>query len=142
MEKPVTGTLVGIDRLAANVSRYKLPVCHRFSASAASRFQRAKKAIESGGIGKPRLSACGGRTASLAWRAGRDYRETSSSSEKQGGGVILDLCHEIDLAVALMELSRQFDCTSGHFSDLEIETEDLADIRLHHAEGRLSQQSN
>ncbi len=64
------------------------------------------------------------------WRPGRDYRDTYSAQRALGGGVLLDLIHEIDLARFLFgefETVRAVACSSG---TLEIDTEDTADILL------------
>ena len=55
-----------------------------------------------------------------------------------GGGVILDLCHEIDIAISILGDVFKVSCFCDHFSDLEIETEDMADIILEHQGRKLS----
>ena len=63
------------------------------------------------------------------WRPNRDYRETYSAQRALGGGVGLDLIHEIDLAIHLFGEPRDhFHAIADHVSDLEIDTEDLVEI--------------
>jgi predicted dehydrogenase len=62
------------------------------------------------------------------WRPGRDYRSTYSASVAQGGGVLRDLSHEIDLGLWLFGSWRRLVAYGGHFSELEIETEDTVGI--------------
>jgi len=62
------------------------------------------------------------------WRPGRDYRTTYSASIAQGGGVLRDLSHEIDLGLWLFGPWRRLVAHGGHFSELEIETEDTVGI--------------
>lgn len=72
------------------------------------------------------------------WRPGRDYRDTYSARASMGGGVILDLSHEIDLAVMLFgEAVSRVKCFSGRFSGLRIDSEDLAEIIFRSASGPL-----
>jgi predicted dehydrogenase len=59
-----------------------------------------------------------------------DYRESHAARSDQGGGVILCLSHEIDMAYWLFGKPSRVYATGGHLSDLEIDVEDTADIVL------------
>ncbi|CAD6540464.1 hypothetical protein LMG28727_03771 [Paraburkholderia kirstenboschensis] len=59
------------------------------------------------------------------WRAGTDYRRSYSASVEQGGGVLRDLSHEIDLALWLCGPADRVAALGGHFSDLEIRSDDV-----------------
>ena len=59
------------------------------------------------------------------WRTNQHYKKSSSASKKLGGGVILDLSHEIDLIRWMFgEINIDF-VRKGKFSKLLIQTEDL-----------------
>lgn len=63
------------------------------------------------------------------WRPDRDYHHTYSSQRALGGGVGLDLIHEIDLAVHLFGIPcDQFYAIADHVSDLDINVEDIVKI--------------
>jgi predicted dehydrogenase len=63
------------------------------------------------------------------WHPEKDYRNTYSAVKMLGGGVVLDLIHEIDLANFLFgPVKEHFHAIVGKVSDLEIETEDLVEI--------------
>jgi len=59
------------------------------------------------------------------WRPGRDYRMTSSARKNSGGGVHLDLSHELDFALWLDGPMEVDYAVSKKVSDLEIESEDI-----------------
>jgi predicted dehydrogenase len=59
------------------------------------------------------------------WRPGRDYRETSSAGEESGGGVLLDLSHELDYVQWLIGPLIVKHSVSEKISDLEIDSDDL-----------------
>lgn len=59
------------------------------------------------------------------WRPGTDYRRSYSASVEQGGGVLRDLSHEIDLALWLCGPARRVAALGGHFSDLQISSDDV-----------------
>lgn len=60
------------------------------------------------------------------WRPGRDYRASYSADPTRGGGVLLDLSHEIDYLQLLFGELHQLRSFVGQISDLEILSEDLA----------------
>ncbi len=66
------------------------------------------------------------------WRPSQDYRTSYSSKKALGGGVLLDLIHESDYCNWLFGLFHKVTGTFGKLSELEIETEDCADITLFH----------
>lgn len=59
-----------------------------------------------------------------------DYRESHAARNDQGGGVLLCLSHEIDIAYWLFGMPASVFACGGHLSDLEIDVEDTADIIL------------
>lgn len=63
-----------------------------------------------------------------AWRPGTDYRHSYSASKQKGGGVLLDLVHEIDLINWLTGPIDSVLARMDKVSDLEIETEDLVNV--------------
>ena len=60
------------------------------------------------------------------WRPGIDYRQNYSAIKALGGGVTLDLIHEIDYMVGLFGLPENVFNIRGHYSDLEIDSDDLS----------------
>lgn len=59
-----------------------------------------------------------------------DYRESHAARSDQGGGVILCLSHEVDVAYWLFGRPASVFASGGHLSDLEMDVEDTADITL------------
>lgn len=64
------------------------------------------------------------------WRPGRDYRETYSAKKALGGGVLLDLSHEIDYALWFFGSVKTVKAKLKMAPELEIETEAIADLQL------------
>ncbi|MEY8509746.1 Gfo/Idh/MocA family oxidoreductase [Lachnospiraceae bacterium 42-17] len=60
------------------------------------------------------------------WRPDIDYRNTYSAHRHQGGGVSIDLIHEWDYLIWLFGLPVNVKSFCGKFSDLEIDSDDLA----------------
>lgn len=59
------------------------------------------------------------------WRPGRDYRETSSAIRDAGGGVLLDLSHELDYIQWLAGPLNVDHAVCEKVSDLGIDSDDL-----------------
>ena len=59
------------------------------------------------------------------WRPGKDYRNTSSAKKEAGGGVLLDLSHEIDYTKWLIGPLFLEHVINQKISNLEIDTDDI-----------------
>ncbi len=60
-----------------------------------------------------------------AWRPGTDYRKSYSASRESGGGVLLDLSHEIDYIQWLCSEIVTLSAINRKISDLEISSDDF-----------------
>ena len=64
------------------------------------------------------------------WRKGSDYKQSYSAQKSEGGGVLRDLSHELDLALWLFGNWTHITAEGGHFSDLRINSDDVFCIIL------------
>lgn len=75
------------------------------------------------------------------WLPGRhpdeDYRRGYGARRELGGGALLDAIHELDYALWLFGWPQRVAAMGGHVSDLEIDTDDLAEILLGYDGGRV-----
>lgn len=62
------------------------------------------------------------------WRPHRDYRYSVSAQEARGGGVLLELSHEIDYVQWIFGPIEWVSAITGHQSELEIDVEDTAHL--------------
>lgn len=60
------------------------------------------------------------------WRKGIDYRQIYSAHKDMGGGVTLDLIHELDYIIWLFGIPEMSCHLCGKYSDLEIDSDDLS----------------
>ena len=93
-------------------------------------FAKLKGLISEGAIGPVHTAHLSVGQWLPDWRPGRDYRDTYSAQRKLGGGVLLDLVHELDMARNLFGEFSELTARSGNTGLLEIDTEDHADILL------------
>ncbi len=64
------------------------------------------------------------------WRPDTDYRHGYSARKSEGGGVLRDLSHELDYLNWILGGWKQLTAAGGHFSDLEIDSDDIFSILL------------
>ena len=64
------------------------------------------------------------------WREGVDYRRTISAKKELGGGVHVELAHEIDYLLWMLGRPEKLTGLAGKVSDLEISSEDLCSAIL------------
>ena len=132
LEKPVSHSLDGLDFLRQIVDEKAVPVMVGFQLRHHPGYQRLIEIITSGAIG--RIFHVSGYVGQYLpdWRPGIDYRQCYSSFKRLGGGVIFDLCHEIDIVMSILGRVTSVACVTKRFSDLEIDSEDMADIIFQH----------
>jgi predicted dehydrogenase len=131
VEKPVVMSANEVKQVKEELSRRAFIVtmtgCNlRFLPS----LRRLQSEITAGAIGAPVRASLQAGQWLPDWRPARDYRETYSAKSAEGGGVVLDLIHEIDAARWLFGDFDQVLALGGKLSRLEIDAEDVACILL------------
>ena len=69
------------------------------------------------------------------WRPATDYRVGVTAQARLGGGALLELSHEIDIALWLGGPAASVTASLGRVGDLEIDTEDFADVLINFSSG-------
>ena len=64
------------------------------------------------------------------WRPKRDYRKSYSAKKIEGGGVLRDLSHELDFMSWLFGGWKRVAAIGGHYSELEIDSDDVFGLML------------
>jgi len=125
IEKPIDAGTDGLDRLIKLVKKKNLTTYVAYC----MRFHPIIKRLHTE-LADKRPVHCKGTVSSYlpAWRKGRDYRSIYSAQKNKGGGVILDLSHEIDYSQYLFGDVLRMQGAYGKISKLKIDTEDYADI--------------
>lgn len=129
VEKPIVTSLADCDRIDALLK--SAPPALRvagFNFRHLPVLQCMRKIIQSGELGRiVRASFTAGQWLP-DWRPGTDYRAGYSADAARGGGVELDLVHEIDLARWFFgEMDLRF-ALGGRLSDLGLHANDVAAI--------------
>lgn len=137
IEKPLSHSLEDIDKLANLISRYNLKVMIGCNMRFHPVIRLVKDRVQEGKIGRIISARIEAGEYLPDWRPWRDYRNSYSAKKAGGGGVILDLIHELDYAYWFFGEASKIFSFSGKRSKLEIETEDTAEILIEFQNGTL-----
>lgn len=134
IEKPLSNTLAGVDELLNFCRERGLVIMVGYNFRFYRPLQIMREALSTGRIGRPLTLRAEVGQFLPEWRPGQDYRQSVSARRELGGGVVLELSHELDYVRWLAGEIKSVSARLAQVSDLEIDVEDLAEIILefHH----------
>jgi predicted dehydrogenase len=138
IEKPLSNSLDGIEKLIEKAKKKNLKIAVGYNLRFNKGVRKVRELLDSGAIGKPLHARIIVAQYLPDWRPWQDYRKSYSSSRKMGGGVLLDCSHELDYARWLLGEPEYVTCVAKKVSDLEVDTEDTADIILEMKSGAVA----
>jgi predicted dehydrogenase len=100
---------------------------------------KLREAIADGHVGRPLIYRIHFSHYLPYMRVGQDYRQLYAADVRQGGGIVFDDIHDIDLALRLAGPVRTIRGITARSGALDINAEDIAHISLVHANGALSE---
>jgi predicted dehydrogenase len=126
VEKPISHTLQGLEKLAAVLSEGAVVCMVAYQLRFHPSMILAHRLFCGGIIGRP--IACRAVIGEYlpGWHRYEDYRKMYASRRDLGGGVVLSQIHELDLLYWFFGRPDRVMSMGGHFSDLEIDVEDVA----------------
>lgn len=138
-EKPVVSHAADLRALRERLDGCTLPTnivgCNlRFLPS----LRRLRELVQAGALGRVVRASFEAGQWLADWRPTQDYRQSYSASRAMGGGVLLDLIHEIDAARWFLGDIDSVQAQLWQGSSLEIDTEDCAALLLRAASGPLA----
>lgn len=130
IEKPISISTNGIDKLLETSKKLNTIVAIGYNLRFDPSLQELRKLLQDGQIGSA-LSVRSEVGQYLPnWRSGRDYRNGVSAKQNLGGGVLLELSHEIDYLRWIFGDFMWVKATLSKQSTLEIDVEDSAHLTL------------
>ena len=130
IEKPLSDKLDRVNDVQHLLSRYRDRIEVAYNLRFLSSSRKMKTLID---------EHCVGRVLGLQievgqylpdWRPKADYRHQVSANRALGGGVLLELSHELDYMTWLFGRFDHVYCVASNSGQLEIDVEDCADILL------------
>lgn len=130
IEKPLSYGLGGVSALTYLIKKKNIPVMVGCNLRFHPLLKEIKRMLEVKTVG-----TVWGARAEFGqylpdWHSWEDYRGGYSAQKKLGGGIVLDAIHEIDYLCWLFGDVLKVRSAVEHISNLEIDTEDYAEIIL------------
>ena len=130
IEKPLSDRLDNVDRLLESCRSRGLSLLVGYNYRFSESLRRMREAIVEGCVGRVLFVRAEVGQYLPDWRPDTDYRKSVTARAELGGGVLLELSHEIDYVRWLMGDVIEVSARSAHLSDLETDVEDVAEIML------------
>lgn len=137
IEKPISHTLEGVDDFIRLCRQKRITVMLGYKMRFHPSIRLIKSLLEKKIIGRVIWARAHYGGYLPDWHPWEDYRRMYSSKKELGGGVVLDASHEIDYLYWLLGDVGEVKAFTGKLSNLEIDTEDTAEISLRFKSGAL-----
>lgn len=127
IEKPIDRDLNGLDKLLKIVRNKNLVTYVAYNLRfhpvilALKRYMRDRKPLHVRVVCTSYLPS---------WRSAEDYLRSYSANTRMGGGVILDLSHELDYVSYLLDGVKRISGNFGRVGKMTVDAEDYADMLL------------
>jgi predicted dehydrogenase len=138
IEKPLSHNFDGLDELLREVTDRRLATLTGCNFKFHPSFQKMREILKSGVLGKVLSARCQFGQYLPDWHPWEDYRKTYSARTDLGGGILLD-SHEFDYMTWFLGDVVEVFCLSAKLSDLEIGTEDTAEVLLRFNSGSIGE---
>lgn len=126
IEKPISNASDGIIQLLQTSKNKGAVLLAGYNLRFLPSIQHFRELLGEGGIGKLLSVRCEIGQYLPSWRPGVDYRQGVSARRELGGGVLLELSHEIDYMRWIFGEVDWVKATLSHQSGLELDVEDTA----------------
>jgi predicted dehydrogenase len=125
IEKPIDSKKEGLDELLKIVKDKQLPSYVAYNLRFHPVINKLREYINKYNLLHMRILC----TSLLPdWRPGQNHKKNYSSQSKLGGGVLLDLSHELDYVDYLLGGINKIDGHYGRASNITVDSDDYADI--------------
>jgi len=137
LEKPLSDSLARVDELIDVCERNSVIAFVAYKMRFHKSIQKIKEVVDSGVLGKL-ISARSHYSGYLPkWHPWEDYWRMYSARSELGGGVVLDATHELDYLYWILGEVDEVIAMVDRVSDLEIDTEDTAEILIRFISGAI-----
>jgi predicted dehydrogenase len=135
VEKPLSDGIEGVGRLVQTCTEHRAVLMVGYNLRFLPSLQKISELLADGAIGNLlHLRAEVGQYLP-DWRPSTDYRQGVTSQRALGGGALLELSHEIDLALWLAGPIASVTARIDRIGDLDINADDCVDLVVDFASG-------
>jgi len=137
IEKPLSHSMQGVEDLILEVEKRGLVTLIGSNFKFHPSFSKMKEVIDSGILGRIHSARCQFGQYLPDWHPWEDYRNSYSARSDLGGGILLD-SHEFDYMQWFLGQMEDVFCLASKLSNLEIDTEDTAEVLLKFKNGTIA----
>ena len=130
IEKPLSASLAGVEQLVETCRQQGSVLLTAYNLRFMPSLQRYRHLLIEGAIGKVLSVRCETGQYLPSWRPNADYRLGVSAQRELGGGVLLELSHEIDYLRWIFGEVVWVKATLSRQSGLDVDVEDTAHLTL------------
>jgi predicted dehydrogenase len=130
IEKPLASNYEDVKKIIKIVKKKNLVVKIGYNLRFLNSLKFLKQIIRSNKIGKIYTVNIIAGQSLLKWRKNINYKNSVSAQKKLGGGVLLELSHEIDYCNWIFGSFNHLFCRNSKISDLKVDVEDNAQILI------------
>lgn len=135
VEKPLSDSINGLHEILSSIEKTGANIIVGYDLHFEPGLQKIKQLLQHNIIGKIISANAFVGQYLPQWRPHQDHREGMSAKKETGGGVMLDLIHEIDYLYRLLGKVQSVACACTNTHALEIETEEAAEMLLKFSNG-------
>jgi len=139
IEKPLSNNLAGVPELIKKARQYKTPIMIGYNLRFHPLIKKTKDILDKKLLGKIYGARSDMSQYLPDWHPREDYRRGYSANKKLGGGIVLDDIHDIDYLCWFFGDVNKVSGFVAKVSNLEINTEDYADLTLYFKIGAIAQ---
>ena len=136
VEKPIADSTKGLDQLMATCRERHLTLMVGYNLRFFPSLVQVKRMLDDDVIGRVISVRAEVGQYLPDWRPAADYREGVTACKALGGGVLLELSHEIDYVYWMFGVPDRVTACGGHLSDLETDVEDTVELMLEYQSPR------
>lgn len=125
IEKPLSHNLLDVEKLERIINEKDIKVFVAYNLRFLGALKFIKEQLINKVIGAPYFAKIEVGQYLPAWRPERDYSASYSAQKTKGGGVALDLSHELDYMCYLFGMPNSWSTIKTKVSDLKIDADDL-----------------
>ncbi|PIQ85383.1 MAG: oxidoreductase [Candidatus Omnitrophica bacterium CG11_big_fil_rev_8_21_14_0_20_45_26] len=130
IEKPISHTLDGLEKLAQIVKKKQLIVFTGYQMRFHPAIQKIQALVSSGKLGQIMFAKLYAGSFLPAWHPYESYKDLYAARQNLGGGVLLTESHEFDYAYWLFGVPKRIYATGGNLGPEPLEVEDTASVVL------------
>jgi predicted dehydrogenase len=130
VEKPLSNSISDVELLIKTCNQLGLKLAVGYNLRFSPSLIEFRRLLNSGAVGKIYSVSCEGGQFLPSWRPEKDYRNTVSANKSLGGGVLLELSHEIDYLYWIFGEIKWIKATLSKQSNLDIDVEDTAILTM------------